>query len=138
MHHDDNDNNSPVVVSQLFHQTSQPFKPDIPQTSTAYSVKTRTHYSVAPISIDPDMYAVATATSPFVNSSNSINNNNSRDGSRHARLSIASSFSTICLSNNTGGSDTVNSPCTSIAGFRGGGGGEEEPCRWCCCCGLFR
>ena len=133
MHHDDNDNSQVVLVSQLFHQTSQPFKPDIPQTSTAYSVKTRTHYSVAPISIDPDMYAVATATSPFVNSSNSINNNNSRDGSRHARLSIASSFSTICLSNsnNNSGSDIVNSPCTGITG------GEESYCS-CCCCGLFK
>ena len=105
----DEDVSSMLVI---LHQTSQPFIPDLPQTTNAaYSMQSRTHYSVVPISIDPHMYAVI----PFVH--------------RVPRLSIASSFSTVCLSSE------VHSPCISE---------DKELCLddvevpCCSCFGIFK
>lgn len=105
------------VSLEKMHQITPPFTPNIPQNSS-YSIQTQTHYSVAPVSVDP--YAVIP---PPVKRRGSITK-------YPPRISMADSFSTVCLSTTPVGSSSSNG-----SSFNAKFADTEGRC--CTCCGLF-
>lgn len=135
--------------NKIIHTTSQPFHPDIPQTSTplpseAYSSRTGTHYIVAPVE-SPSLYFNSINTMDKGGRSNKSaderrlsasaesgrsSNDSGRNGKKSKRrFSLAwYSFKTVDLSNSPKNTsfnrdDVINQPNTC--------------CARRCCCSMF-
>jgi hypothetical protein len=95
----------------ILHRTSNPFTPHIPQTSVC-SVSTQTHYSVAPVQIDPPF-------TPFLGRQSSMRSTRPPTlGRLNSNRSLANnSFMTVF-------NDTPSPKATPS---------DDEKTAWCCC-----
>lgn len=99
----------PIEVHTLVHRTTEPFAPVIPQTpsSEACSIQSQTHYSVAPVHMDPRMYKSGFVPTNLSSVGRLCSN----------RSVINSSFITVY---NTGPAE----PKAPV---------DEDKTTWCCC-----